>query len=200
MNWPGLLLEVAPEAHPNVISAFESAETVFSDFNLSSPLRLAHPLAQFAHETGGFARLEENLNYSAMGLMRTWPSRFPPDVAARCACNPEMIANRAYQGRYGNKDPGDGWKYRGRGLIQITFRANYADMGKRCHLPLEVQPELVIASRYLLPVALTWWCSHGLLELSDRDDLKGITKVVNGGTNGLEDRRHWLDVWKRALA
>ena len=199
MNWPGLLLQLAPEAHPNVVEAFQSADTAFADFKVNTPLLQAHALAQASHETGGFRRIEENLNYSADGLMATWSSRFPEDVAKKLARNPEAIANRAYSGRMGNTQPGDGWRYRGRGIFQLTGRANYASMGRLAQIPLEAQPELALASRYLLPVALHYWNSRGLSALAERDDLEGITRKINGGLNGLEDRARWLARGKDAL-
>ena len=200
MDWTKLLSHLAPEAAPTVIEAFSAAATVFADFYLDTPLRQAHFLAQAAHETGSFTRLEENLNYSAKNLLATFPKQSPDgSTAARFARNPEAIANRVYANRLGNLSPGDGWKYRGRGLFQITGRSNYEAMGKLALLPLLIQPALAMSSRYLLPIALHFWNSRGLSALADQDDLSGITRMVNGAETGLSDRAAWLTRFKEAL-
>lgn len=200
MDWPGLLKKMAPNAMPTVVDAFRSADAVFESFSLTSPLVLAHFLAQASHETGAFTRLEENLNYNASRLMAVWPKRFPSlDIAKAHAGKPERIANKVYGGRLGNVAPDDGWRYRGQGLLHPTGRANYARLGRLSQLPLEQQPELVRAARYMLPIALHDWNSRKLTPLALADDLEGITRNINGGLNGLENRAEWLMDWKGAL-
>lgn len=200
MNWPGILLQVAPKAAPAVLEAFGFAETVFSDFQLNTPRRQAHFLAQAHHETGGFRLLEENLNYSDKGLLATFPRHFTDLEAAKpYARQPEKIANRVYSARMGNNSPGDGWNYRGRGLFQLTGRENYRKFGALAQIPLEKQPELALSSRYLLVIALHYWNSRSLSKLADEDDLRTVTYRVNGGFNGLEDRAAKLVIWKGAL-
>ena len=200
MDWTQIISHLAPEAATTVTEAFNTATTVFDDFNLNTPLRQAHFLAQAAHETGAFTALEENLNYSAKGLLATFPHYFQDgSTAARFARNPEAIANRVYSRRMGNSQPGDGWKYRGRGVFQLTGRSNYEAMGTRAMLPLLIQPILAMSSRYLLPIALHFWNSRGLSALADQDDLSTITRMINGGENGLPDRAAWLAKFKEAL-
>lgn len=171
---------------------------------INTPLRLAHFLAQLAHESGGFTRLVENLNYSADGLRRTWPSRFDLATAARFARNPEAIANRVYADRLGNGDEasGDGWRYRGRGFIQLTGKANYADYSQRLFGDdrLVRDPDLAATPEVAMRLAVAYWQAKGLNALADQDDLNGITRKINGGLIGIEGRRKWLEQFKRDLA
>lgn len=169
--------------------------------SLTTPLRRAHFMAQLAHETGGFKRLVENLNYSAEALQRTWPSRFDAAMAKAYARQPERIANRVYGGRLGNgpEASGDGWRYRGRGFIQLTGRDNYA---RYSHLVfgddrLVRDPSQAAEPAVAMRIALAYWDANGLNTLADKDDLEGITRRINGGLIGLADRRRWLDHFKR---
>ena len=130
------------------------------------------------------------LNYSAQGLMRTWPSRFPDlDVAEKYEHNPEKIANKVYAGRMGNIEEGDGWKYHGRGLIQLTGRENYANFGHNASVDVLSNPDLLITPEYACLSAAWYWNKRNLNELADKMDVEGITKKINGGTIGLEDRK-----------
>lgn len=169
--------------------------------DLNTPLRLAHFLAQTLHETNAFTVLEENLNYSAQGLLATWPGRFTPQSAAEYARRPEQIANLVYAGRLGNTQPGDGWRFRGRGLIQLTGRAHYAALADELEEPLILhQPEL-LADPPLAALSAAWyWRRAGVNEYADRDDLEGVTRRVNGGLIGLEERRAWYERAARAIA
>jgi len=174
---------------------------------LSTGTRLCMFLAQVAHESAGFTRLVENLNYSAQGLANTWPRRYaaapsaavkvPNSLARRLAHNPEAIANNVYGGRLGNgsEHTGDGWKYRGRGLIQITGRANYLRYGCAAfprgeHL-LE-HPQLLETPLQAALSAAWYWQVNGLNRYADAGDFEGVTRAINGGLNGLQDRREWL--------
>jgi putative chitinase len=193
MNWPGIITELAPKAIPAARQAFQSADSILSDFLINTPQRIALFLAQVMHETGGLTRIEENLNYSPKRLLEVFPKYFPDlAMAMKYAGNAEAIANRVYGARMGNKSAGDGWKYRGRGFFQLTGRDNYEAMGKRAAIPLLIQPELATSSRYLLPLACHFWNSRGMSALADENDLRTITYRVNGGFNGLDDRAAWL--------
>ncbi len=160
-------------------------------FDINTPERIAGFLAQIGHESGGFRFTSENLNYRAEALMRVWPSRFPPGIAESYAMQPEKIANRAYCDRMGNGDEasGDGWKYRGRGLIQLTGKDNYAAFSLDADNEALVNPDLV-AEPELAALSAGWfWKKNGLNALADNRDIVGMTRRINGGTNGLDDRQ-----------
>ena len=163
----------------------------------ASPRRVAAWLATLAHESARFTRLVENLNYSATGLAHTWPARYadmtgqPTATAVRIARRPETIANLTYANRLGNAGPesGDGWRYRGRGLIQITGRSNYAASGIALGLPdLIDSPELLEQPYNAALSAAEWWRRHGCNQRADTGDLADVTRKVNGGLTGLDDR------------
>jgi len=162
----------------------------------TSHRRIAAWLATIAHESARLTRLVENLNYSATGLAQTWPSRYADEegranyTAVRIARRQEDIANLTYAGRLGNGSAGsgDGWRYRGRGLIQITGRANYAASGAELGLDLILNPERLEEPYYAALSAAEWWRRHGCNELADTGDLAAVTRVVNGGLTGLDDR------------
>lgn len=160
----------------------------------ASAMRLAAFLAQTAHESAGFTRTVESLSYSAEGLARTWPSRFavggrPGPLALRLAHRPEAIANTVYGGRIGNTGPEDGWRYRGRGLIQITGKDNYRAIGKALGLDLVTHPELAAQPTTAVLVSLEFWHGAHLNELADVEDMEGITRGINGGLTGLVERQ-----------
>jgi putative chitinase len=199
-NWPELLKTLAPKALPAAQEAFQTLPTIFCDFDIALPLEQVYYIGLALEETGGFTRLDENMRYSAKGLRSTFSKYFPTDeIAAKFAYNEEAIANRVYGTRMGNKAPGDGWKYHGRGPFQLTGRANYASMGRRCQLPLETQPELVNAPRYMFVVASQFWRMAGLSKFALADDLRSFTKIVNGGYIGMEARLVWLNKTKQAV-
>lgn len=164
--------------------------------------RIAAFLAQVGHESGGLVRLVENLNYSAPGLAATWPGRFADtELATRLARNPEAIANHVYASRMGNGDSasGDGWRYRGRGLIQVTGRANYAEAGKALMLPLIDEPQLLEQPGPAARSACWFWRTRGCNELADADQFMQITRKINGGTHGHTERVALRDRILRAL-
>jgi putative chitinase len=171
--------------------------SAFESWGIDTPDRVAAFLAQAAHESDELQALEENLNYSAEGLLRTWPRRFSPDDAAFYQRQPERIANRAYAHRLGNGDEasGDGWRFRGRGIFQLTGRANYraASVGVCGDADtLLFNPELVATPPYACETAGWYWHTRGLNRFADRADFEGLTRAINGGTNGLVDRvAHW---------
>ena len=171
-------------------------------WGIDTALREAHFIAQLAHESAQFTRLEENLNYSAKRLLEVWPRRFPfASEAVPYANNPEKLANWVYAGRLGNglEESGDGWRYRGRGPIQITGRANYKAAGDAIGIDLVATPEAVLRPVVGCDVAGWFWQSRKLNKYADLDNLRTITMLVNGGSNGLEDRRSWLATAKTVL-
>jgi putative chitinase len=170
-------------------------------FDITTPLRVAHFLAQTAHESAGYTALVENLNYGAPGLLATWPKRFDAERAAAYARQPEKIANYVYADRMGNgpESSGDGWRFRGRGILQLTGRATYRAAGEMLATDLEVQPELLATPRLAALAAGWYWQARGINELCDRDDVIAVTEAVNGGRNGLAQRVELLGVAKAAM-
>ncbi len=169
----------------------DALNATFDRFAINTPQRQACFIGQCAHESAGFKVLSENLNYSAKGLRATWPKRFPDDAsAAALQRQPERIANRVYAGRMGNGDEasGDGWRYRGRGLIQLTGKANYQAAGRALGIDLLASPDLVAAAQYAALTAGWFWQGNNLNALADRLDHAAITQRINGGAHGLEDR------------
>jgi len=176
-----------------------------SRFDIDNPNRAAAFLAQVAHESGQLLHLTENLNYSAQGLLATFPKAFATlDEATAYERAPEKIANRVYANRLGNgaEASGDGWKFRGRGLIQVTGRTNYRDAGTALGLPLEQEPTMLEQQGPAALSAAWFWKSHQLNALADDEtndddaaDFVTITKKINGGTAGLAERQAF---WVRA--
>lgn len=160
--------------------------------------RLTEWLGEVGHESGGFRNLQENLSYSsAARICAVWPSRFPTLASAEpYVRNPEGLANRVYANRLGNGPPesGDGWRYRGRGLIQITGRDNYRRTGGRIGVPLEASPHLAADPETAVLIAADWWAAHGLNAYADRGESDRISGIINRGgpdkvAAGLADRR-----------
>jgi len=167
-------------------------EDTFAKYDINTPERQAAFIGQCAHESGNFKTLEENLNYKPEALMRVWPSRFPDlATAMKYAHNPEAIANKVYGGRMGNgpEETGDGWKYHGRGLIQLTGKENYANCGSSIGVDLLSNPNLLNTPEYAALSAGWFWNKKGLNALADAGDFETMTKRINGGTLGLEDRK-----------
>jgi putative chitinase len=168
---------------------FEPLLETFEKYEINTPKRQACFIGQCMHESGGFKFLRENLNYSAKALMATWPSRFPDaDTAEKFARQPEMIANKVYSGRMGNTEDGDGAKYIGRGLIQLTGKDNYKAFGEAIGEDLVANPQLVEQPRYAALSAGWFWNKRGLNALADAMDIETMSKRINGGTIGMADR------------
>jgi putative chitinase len=174
-------------------------------YAINTPLRLAHFLAQAGHESGGFKAVKENLNYSAEGLNKIFPKYFPTvDAAKPYARNPEKIANKVYGNRMGNGDEasGDGFKFRGRGYIQLTGKVNYTAFDTAVPEDILKDPDLV-ATKYPLLSAGWFWGKNNLNALADKGALPGdvtaITKRVNGGTIGLADRQKHFNEYYNLL-
>lgn len=194
-----------PRATAARLDAFaQQAPALFTRFGISGTAnRLHFFLAQIAHESGGLTVTEENLNYSAPRLMQVWPSRFPTLASAEAvARNPEKLGNQVYANRNGNGPPqsGDGYRFRGRGYIQLTGRANYAAIGAVVGIDLVASPDRAASVQDALLVACGYWQHRGLNAICDTGDFVRLTRVINGGTIGLEDRRAWLDKVRRTLA
>ena len=166
--------------------------------------RLAAFAATIAHESAGGAILHENLNYSSAGLMKTWPLRFTQDEADALGrlpgkpADPAGIANKVYGGRMGNKAPGDGWRYRGRGLIHLTGRDNYRRAGEALALDLEERPDQAAEWGVAAEIAAWFWAENGCNALADLGDVEGWRRRVNGGLIGLEDVRKRYEAAVRA--
>lgn len=161
-------------------------------FQIDTPYRVAGFLSQIAHESGGFRFVVENLNYSAAALMRAWPNRFPTlEAAQRYANQPEKIANSVYANRMGNGDEksGDGWAYRGRGLLQLTGKNNYVAYAMACDNEALTRPQIVEQEHYAAESAGWFWDVNRLNPLADAQDVVGMTRRINGGLNGLDDRQ-----------
>lgn len=178
----------------------EKYKTLFDKYGINTPLRIAHFMAQIEHESG-LKPISENLNYSAQGLMQTFSKYFNTNGALLFARKPEKIANRVYANRMGNGNEasGEGWKYRGRGFIQITGKINYFQLANDTDLDCLKNPDLLLEEANAMISALWFWNKAGLNELADKNDLKGITRKINGGYNGLEHRKELLEKWKQKL-
>lgn len=169
-------------------------------WSISTPLRRAAFLGQLAHESALFSRVEEDLFYSAKRLTQVFPTRFP-DLAAAApfAHNPVALANKVYGGRMGNTAPGDGYRYRGRGLIQLTGYDNYKAYGEASCTAVLTYPDLVTEPRYSADSAGWFWHSRGCNSFADREDYAGLTRRINGGLTGLQDRICAINRAKAAL-
>lgn len=170
----------------------EPLNATFQKYNISTPTRQAFFVGQCAHESNNFTRLEEGLNYSAARLMAVWPSRFSNlDVASQYANNPEKLANKVYAGRMGNgnEESGDGFAFHGRGLIQLTGRELYANCGSSLGVDLLSHPDWLATPEYAALSAGWFWAKKGLNSLADSKDYDTMTKRINGGLNGQDDRK-----------
>ena len=170
----------------------ESLKATCDKYEINTPERVAGFLSQVGHESGGFKFVEENLNYSAPALRTVFGKYFTDDSQANAyARQPEKIANKVYANRMGNGDEasGDGWKYRGRGLIQLTGKDNYTACGNALKIDFVASPDSVATSGCAALSAGWYWDTRHLNALADAKDIVGMTKRINGGTNGLDDRQ-----------
>ena len=170
-------------------SVFKQLDTLVQKYKINTINRMSHFLAQCAHESGDWKVFEENLNYSKQGLLSIFKKYFNDAAATEFARKPQAIANRVYANRMsnGNEASGDGWKYRGRGFIQLTGKANYAAFDAYVEENILESPELV-AGKYALESAAWFWISNKLNELSDAGTVQQVTQRVNGGQHGITDR------------
>ena len=168
----------------------EPLNETFNKYEINTNKRQACFLGQLLHESGGFKFLRENLNYSAKGLMATWPSRFPDmDTAERYERQPEKIAGKVYVGRMGNSTPEEAAKYIGRGLIQLTGKDNYKAASEALGVDFIDNPQLLEEPRYAALSAGWFWNKKGLNALADTMDIDTMTKRINGGSIGIADRK-----------
>jgi putative chitinase len=185
-----------------------AAPTVFPKYGLNSDLAIAHAMAQFSHECGAGTEMAENINYTAKRACQIWPSRFRSEedcfaTVGSSAGDPDFcikLIDNVYGGRNGNR-PGthDGSAYIGRGLSQVTGRGNYEALGARVGLDLVNEPDLVNAPANALECGVADFIMCGCLPFAQADDVKGVTKHLNGGFTGLDERTLWLARWKTAL-
>lgn len=163
----------------------------FQRFNISTNNQKAMFIGQCSHESGNFRLLQENLNYKAATLMKLWPKRFPTlEVANAYAGNPKKIANMVYSNRMGNRDEasGDGFRFFGRGLVQLTGFSNYFHAGKALGVDFGLNPDLVATPKFAALTAGWFWSTHNCNAPADALDYTKVTKIINGGTIGLDDR------------
>ena len=184
------LKEMIPR-NPYVSQWYEAISSILPEYEINTPQRVAAFLAQCAHESGGFVFLKENLNYKAPSLRKVFPKYFQDDATASAYANkPERIANRVYANRMGNGDEssGDGWRYCGRGLIQLTGKDNYTFFAASLDIPVEEASEYLQTFEGAVQSACFFWEQNNLNKWADSGDILTLTKRINGGTIGLEDR------------
>ena len=179
----------------------EPLNETFAKFDISTPIRQASFIGQAAHESGNFKKLQEGLSYSAERLMKIWPKRFPTlEMAQKYARNEKALANNVYANRMGNRDEasGDGFRFSGKGLFQLTGHSNFYHAGQALGVDLVMQPELVLTPKYAALTAGFFWSTHKLNQYADTRDFLMMTKKINGGIIGLDDRikhiNHALDI------
>jgi putative chitinase len=169
----------------------DALNLILPDYGINTSIRVAAFVAQCAHESANFTILRENLNYRAETLMKTWPKRFPTlEIARQYERKPEKIANNVYANRMGNRDEasGDGWRYLGRGLIQLTGKENYQWFAASLEMDVEDLPEYLGTFEGAVQSACWFWESNNLNQWADKGDILTLTKRINGGTIGLQDR------------
>ena len=182
---------------------YEALNDILPLYGITSKLRICHFLAQILHESCHLKYKSENLNYSAQALRKTFNKYFPTDeLANQYAKKPEKIANRVYANRMGNSNEksGDGWRYRGRGVLQLTGKTNYINCGNNLGLDLVNNPDLIIEdAKVSIEVACWFWRKNDLNLYADNDDINTITKRINGGLNGINDRKSILKLAKSII-
>ena len=192
------LAQIIP-GNPYIEHWYKALSEALPDYDINSPQRVASFLAQCGHESGGFTAIKENLNYKAESLVRVWPRYFNTDNANDYAHNQEKIANRAYANRMGNGDEasGDGYRFCGRGLIQLTGRSNYQAFADSIQEDINNLPDYLATFEGCVQSACWFWEANNLNQYADNYDLLTMTKKINGGTLGLDDR---TARYKKALA
>jgi putative chitinase len=189
-----------PECAHVIDKYIDPLNEAFVRFEINTPERVAAFLAQCGHESTRLTRVEENLNYSANGLMRTFPTYFTPETSKEFAYKPQMIANRVYanKGGNGNEESGDGWKFRGRGLVQVTLYNNYLRRGRRLVNDSQyfvVDPDKMLEPEWAVRSSCDYWDENELNIYADRnteEDFRSLTRKINRGLRGLDDR---FDLW-----
>lgn len=184
----------------------EASDAVFTKYDVNNPLLVVHMMAQFSEESGQGLEMIESTNYTSRRLLEIFPTHFTPAMAQRWAHNPRMIADIAYGGRMGNAPPpsDDGYNFRGAGLSQVTGRNGYKALQEflaqhGSDIDILETPSLIIDPRYTLECGVADWIVCGCKPYAEKDDLVGETRKLNGGLNGLDERRRQLSLWKSAL-
>jgi len=187
--------------NPYLDQWYEALSVLLPDYEINTPNRIAAFIAQCAHESASFTALHENLNYRSETLSKVWPKKFPASIAEQYAHKPESIANRAYASRMGNGDEasGDGWRYCGRGLIQLTGKDNYTAFADSIGITPEEVSDYVQTFEGAAQSACWFWESNNLNQYADSGDIETMTKRINGGTLGLEDRKKHYEHAKHIL-
>ena len=187
----------------NLPGFVESFNKWAEKFGVDTPLRVVHYLAQVFHESGNLSAREENLNYSAEGLLKVFPKYFNRSNVGMYARNPQKIANRVYANRMGNgsEASGDGYRYRGRGYLQTTGRANYRAYAgsEHCQGDLMAHPEWLATSPGDQKSSLYFWQRNNLNRYADADNINAVTRKINGGYNGLAERKRLLEAFKKVF-
>jgi putative chitinase len=206
-----LVKSVAPNARSNYLNAIDGSADLLNQRGINTPLRLAHFFAQALLETGGFTVLRESMDYSAPRLLQIFgvghhSAAITESEANALAHNEQALAERVYglgnpakARELGNTEPGDGFRYRGNGVLQMTGRGAHRSTGAACGVDFEGNPDLATTAEHALKPAVQEWTEKGLNAFADRDDIRTITLRINGGFNGFDDRQAWLVKLKKAL-
>jgi putative chitinase len=208
-NIATVVQQVAPRIKPNYMDAFQQCDALFAQFGITTPLRIAHFLAQVMHETGGGTVLYESLYYTtsdrllAIFGVGNHSAAIRPEEVGGLLRNERALAERVYglgnppkAKELGNSRPGDGYRFRGSGLLQTTGGANFQRMGDKAGVDFYNHPELIVSPEHALKPALYEWDEGNLNAAADANDIRKITRRINGGFNGLDDRRAWFDkIW-----
>jgi putative chitinase len=191
--------------NPYVAQWHNALQQLLPDYGINTPQRIAAFIAQCAHESGGFTALKENLNYKAVTLRKIFPKYFPDEDTAQHYANlpnkQQAIANKVYANRMGNGDEasGDGYRYCGRGLIQLTGKDNYTWFAASLDIPVEEASQYLETFEGAAQSACWFWETNNLNQWADKDDILTLTKRINGGTIGLEDRKKHYEHAKHVL-
>tara|TARA_R110002012_G_scaffold311694_1_gene521387 strand:+ start:1879 stop:2436 length:558 start_codon:yes stop_codon:yes gene_type:complete len=179
---------------------YEKYKSKFKDFEVNSYLRKVHFMAQIEHESN-LKPVSENLNYSESALLRVFGKYFTEETAKEYARQPEKIANIVYANRMGNDDTdsGDGWSYRGKGFIQLTGKNNYKSLSEFTGIDYVSNPEMLLNEPDAMIAALWFWKVNNINKYADNDDLRNVTRRINGGYNGISHRTELLKKWKKNL-
>lgn len=200
---PDLLSALCPHLSHQALTRFcHALDLDLPKAQITPPLCVAHFMAQTAHESAGYLQLEENLNYSATALSTLFAPYFVDTDLTQYARQPEKIANRIYANRMGNGDEqsGDGWTYRGRGIIQLTGKANYQAFSQSWGVDVLSQPDVVATAAELSVASACWyWQRHRINSAAQADNLIRVTQLINGGQHGLEDRARLLNIAKHYM-
>lgn len=204
-----IVAQMCPKAADNYTQAIAQGQAQFTDAGITTPLRIAHFLAQALHECGRFTVLREEMSYSAPRLLQVFgvnvhSAAITPAEADQLAHQPELIAERVYglgnphkAQELGNTQPGDGFRYRGNGVLQMTGRGAHRKAGQACGVDFEGDPDRATAPQNALKPALQEWTDGGLNAFADKNDIRTITLKINGGLNGFTERQ---DLFKEAFA